>query len=99
MSISSVSKIGIEDFVRHLRFSGPFEWNRVSEIADEMPPNVAEIHAAEFEQLKGLIQNVRRRGGMGLLLWGEAGVGKSHLLARLFNELRDSATITCLHNV
>ncbi|WP_182870933.1 PD-(D/E)XK nuclease family protein [Rhodopirellula sp. JC639] len=95
MSIGS----GVDDFARHLQWSSPFESNRVADAAQAMPPNVAQIHASEFKDLARLVEKARNHDGMGAMLWGEPGVGKSHLLARLWHDLRHKSCVTFLHNV
>ncbi len=90
----------IVDFGRHLSFSSPFETNRVSDASQPMPASVPAIHADAYEELAHLVQSVHRRNvGAGAVLWGEAGVGKSHLLARVWHDLRSQACVAFLHNV
>ena len=61
----------------------PFIGNRVT-AANGAEVHVAEIHAAELSRLQGLaLQACRERSGVGAVLVGEAGIGKSHVLARL----------------
>jgi hypothetical protein len=72
-------------FFEHVRYSNPFSANRVvpSTIVTE---SADQVHRAAFNRLTELaFQVVRQQQAVGVLLWGEAGVGKSHLLARLAN--------------
>lgn len=100
MTLVAIPDQRIIDFGRHLQFSSPFETNRVSDASQPMPASVPAIHADAYEQLALLVQRVHQRGvGAGAVLMGEAGVGKSHLLARLWHGLRGQACVTFLHNV
>src|SRR5437868_6762677 len=61
----------------------PFTDNRVNEPSDD-DPDVAELNRAAFDRLAALAREaLAGRRGIGAMLWGEAGVGKSHVLARL----------------
>jgi hypothetical protein len=61
----------------------PFLDNRVN-APSPAPVDVSSIHQAAFTRLTELSREALAvRRGVGAMLWGQAGVGKSHLLARL----------------
>ena len=61
----------------------PFTDNRVNN-PSTADVDVADIHQAAFARLTELAREaLTARRGLGVVLWGEAGVGKSHLLSRL----------------
>ena len=64
--------------------------------------DVPTIHARQFERLVTLAQEAHgQRRGLGAMLWGEAGIGKSHLLTR-FARWADQDRHACfvyLHNL
>jgi hypothetical protein len=73
----------LEPFFAQVGAVNPFLENRVNGPA---PPglDVPDVHRKAFEQLTGLAgQALAARKGVGAVLWSEAGIGKSHLLARL----------------
>jgi hypothetical protein len=73
----------LERFFEHVRYANPFDVNRVGQggVADT---DAEPVHHAAFTRLLELVDQARRQQvGVGTLLWGEAGIGKSHLLARL----------------
>src|SRR5262249_34319209 len=73
----------LEPFFAHLRSANPFTPNRVNgpSAADV---DVPAIHQRPFERLTALAREARDEArGLGAVLWGEAGIGKSHLLSRL----------------
>ena len=91
----------LEDFFDHVRYSNPFDQDRVSDPA-EADVDVESIHHAQFEELVEYARKAQRdRRGVGVVLWGEAGVGKSHLLARFsrWAEREDRALYVFLHNI
>jgi hypothetical protein len=73
-----------EAFAEPVRLANPFAVNRV------MQPSAADVDAGTVheEPFRRLIELARmacdQHCGLGLVLWGEAGVGKSHLLSRLW---------------
>jgi hypothetical protein len=85
------------------RFSAvnPFTDNRVNgPSADEV--DVDGIHHAAFERLTALAIEARdQRRGIGAMLLGEAGIGKSHVLSRLVRwaAQNDRACCVYLHNL
>ena len=82
MSMSPLEP-NLEMFAEHLRYTNPFDENRVTQ-TDSLMNDVPAIHAAAFDQLirraKKASQN--RDMGSGVVVTGSPGVGKSHLLAR-----------------
>jgi type II secretory pathway predicted ATPase ExeA len=61
----------------------PFSAERVTR-AGNLAVDVEEIHKEPFECLWRLIGQVHRdNSALGVVVWGEAGAGKSHLLSRL----------------
>ncbi len=71
------------DLFAHLLSVNPFTDNRVNGPAPEVA-DVGDIHRAAFERLVAVAEEAGRlRRGIGAVLWGEPGIGKSHLLARL----------------
>lgn len=91
----------LDDFFRAVRTLNPFTDNRVTGVGpDEV--DVPEVHAAVFDRLTSLAQEASgRRSGLGALLWGEAGIGKSHILARLARWADEGprARLVSLHNL
>lgn len=74
----------LDDFLTAVRDTNPFAANRVNE-PSPYDVDVPAIHAAEFDRLVALSgQAMRQRSGIGVALLGAAGVGKSHLLSRLY---------------
>jgi hypothetical protein len=74
----------LDDFLSAVRDTNPFAANRVTE-PSPYDVDVPAIHATEFNQLVDLSAKVSRHGsGIGIALLGGAGVGKSHLLSRLY---------------
>jgi len=62
----------------------PFSQSIVNDAWQEAPADVPEIHAQAFELCCDLLGHVRRgTGSRSILLHGQAGSGKTHLLARL----------------
>jgi hypothetical protein len=69
----------------------PFLDNVVADAWSELPPDVASIHAEPFEQCLAGLANVERGVRDSLLVMGDAGSGKTHLLARLQRRLNETA--------
>ncbi len=91
----------LDGFFDRVRSSNPFIDNRVNGLSAD-GVDVDDIHRAEFEQLTGLArQACDLRRGLGAVLWGEAGVGKSHLLSRLLHwaDHDRQAVAVYLHNL
>lgn len=78
----------------------PFTDNRINAPGDDV--DLAGLHTAPFEQLTQLAgEALAERRGLGVVLSGEAGIGKSHLLSRLDRWARTSnqARMIYLHNL
>src|SRR5437588_6427346 len=74
---------GLDGFFEHVRYTNPFDVNRVGE-SSFAESDAEPVHHAAYAQLLDLARKAHKQHlGIGALLWGEAGIGKSHLLARL----------------
>ena len=74
----------LNDFFTAVRDSNPFTANRVNE-PSRYDIDVPAIHASSFDRLVHLADEAMRgRSGVGAVLLGNAGIGKSHLLSRLY---------------
>src|SRR5438876_10430393 len=83
-----LGSVTLEDFFRAVREHNPFTDNRITGSADDLA-DVESLHQAAFERLTGLAwESLNTRRGLGAVLWGQAGIGKSHLLARLARRAR-----------
>ncbi|WP_373653418.1 ATP-binding protein [Schlesneria sp. DSM 10557] len=80
MSLSEPTR---EMFAEHLRYSNPFDENRVTQ-TDSLSNDVPQIHADAFSQLTLRAEKTAQSDemGCGVVVTGPPGVGKSHLLAR-----------------
>ena len=75
--------VTLELFFERLAQRNPFLENRVNGPAPA-GLDVVDVHRLAFEKLTALAgQTFSAQRGVGAVLWGEAGIGKSHLLARL----------------
>ncbi|MGE3775772.1 MAG: hypothetical protein AB7F89_01200 [Pirellulaceae bacterium] len=92
--------VPLDRFASSLLSSNPFERNRISD-PSQLVWDVADIHAAEFARLIQLAEQVLHSDvARGVLLLGNAGTGKSHLLARLGQwAARRDACYVYLHNI
>jgi hypothetical protein len=91
----------LESFFDRIASTHPFTDNRVTGTS-AADVDVNAIHARAFEQLLALAREARdERRGLGAVLWGEAGIGKSHLLARLsrWSQQDKNACLVYLHNL
>jgi hypothetical protein len=90
------------DWLKRLRETFPFASNRVSSLADAQV-DVPAIHRTAYDRLLAAAAEARSRprGGLGVLLWGDPGVGKSHLLARFASEIAtdDRGLFLLVHNL
>lgn len=74
---------GLDEFFGHVRAHNPFAVNRVVPSA-EFREDADTVHERPFARLVELAGRVQtQHTGIGAVLWGEAGIGKSHVLARL----------------
>jgi hypothetical protein len=75
----------LDGFFEHVRYSNPFAVNRVVPTA-LLREDAPHVHHRQFTRLVELAARAQKQHvGVGVMLWGEAGIGKSHLLARLEN--------------
>jgi len=91
----------LEPFFASVRSLNPFVDNRVNGLSVDSV-DVDDIHRAEFERLTALAREAcDLRRGHGAMLWGEAGIGKSHLLSRLVRwaECDRQGVAVYLHNL
>ena len=99
--MSEVETMSGEDFARHVLKTNPFTQDRVTQV-QVAQADVGSIHEKAFKKLVKRIEEVRAgSSATGVLLTGAAGVGKSHVLARLFRWAREEgkATVVYLHNI
>ena len=72
-----------ESFFRYMLTTNPFVLNRATADGAERP-DAGQIHSPIFGRLIELAcESVRLQRGLGVLLSGEAGSGKTHILGRL----------------
>jgi hypothetical protein len=93
--------VSLENFFERVGASNPFTANRING-PSETDIDVPQIHERAFERLVALAQEARAEGrGLGAVLWGEAGTGKSHLLSRLWRWAQQDkhACPVYLHNL
>ncbi|MDH4317301.1 MAG: ATP-binding protein [Desulfobulbaceae bacterium] len=91
MAQKQVNKPTLNDFFEHVRFSGPFNDDRVDndDALDDGVIDLPSIHKMEYDKLIDEVEIIQRGGkSKGVVIWGEAGIGKSHLLARFSNWVR-----------
>jgi hypothetical protein len=90
----------LDAFFERVGAVNPFLDNRVNGPTPD--GDVAAIHQEAFAQLTDLARQAHAAcRGIGAVLWGEAGIGKSHLLARLAHWAAqgDNACLVYLHNL
>lgn len=74
----------LERFFEDVRLTNPFVMDRVVQPALAAEVDAEVVHQGQFRRLLDLARTARDQHiGVGVVLWGEAGVGKSHLLSRL----------------
>jgi len=91
----------MEDFRQHVLQSNPFSANAVNDPSGA-EVDVQTIHGRQFEELVRHAEEAhRQRGHLGQIVWGEPGIGKSHLLARLcrWADRQQGACCIFLHNI
>jgi hypothetical protein len=93
-------EISLEAFLDRVAAVNPFLENRVNGPAP-VGQDVAEVHRGAFDRLTSLAREAQQaRRGLGAVLTGEAGSGKSHLLARLARWADEGgARLVYLHNL
>ncbi|HTU90147.1 MAG TPA: AAA family ATPase [Gemmataceae bacterium] len=91
----------LSNFIQCIRSRNPFLDNRINgPSANDV--DVDAIHHAAFARLTQLAREAcDHRRGVGAVLWGEAGIGKSHLLSRLgrWANNGERAYFAYLHNL
>ena len=90
-----------DELIGRLLDHNPFTDSRVNAPSDD-DVDVADLNRGAFERLTTLAREaLTQRRGIGAMLWGEAGVGKSHLLSRLDRWARGDgrACSIYLHNL
>jgi hypothetical protein len=91
----------LDPFFERVASSNPFTDNRINS-PSAADVDVDKIHERPFARLAGLArETVEQRRGIGVVLWGEAGIGKSHLLSRLSRWAHQdlNASFVYLHNL
>ncbi len=79
--------------------SNPFLDNRIN-APSRHDSDVPQVHQSAFLRLTELAEDaLRSRRGLGVMLWGEAGIGKSHVLSRLGRWAEGRASLVYLHNL
>lgn len=79
---SGAGQLKLDD-LGYMFLKRPFSIDRITEpgVGDV---DVSEIHSKPFDTLKSnAYESLHANCGIGIVLWGDAGVGKSHVLARL----------------
>jgi hypothetical protein len=90
-----------DDFAQYVLQSNPFAANAVNDPSGA-EVDVQSIHGRQFEELVRHAEEAhRQRGHLGQIVWGEPGIGKSHLLARLcrWADRQQGACCIFLHNI
>ncbi|WP_437305944.1 hypothetical protein [Sorangium sp. So ce388] len=89
-----------ERFLAAVRGTNPFRSHRITDVGSS-EATVESIHKNAFNRLTRVVQDAAKEPvSIGALLIGAPGVGKSHLLARLFQWAgEDKATVVYLHNI
>ena len=79
----SPSALTLEMFADHVRYTNPFDENRVTQ-TDSLTSDIPQIHAVAFDELTSRARKAaqNKEMGCGIVVTGSPGVGKSHLLAR-----------------
>lgn len=75
--------LNLEMLAEHIRYSNPFEANRVTQ-TDSLRNDIPQIHADKFDELQDYARKAAKskEQGYGVVITGTSGIGKSHLLAR-----------------
>jgi hypothetical protein len=91
----------LADFFHRIQSVNPFIDNRIN-APSTTDVDVGVIHQKAFTRLSQLAREAYAgRRGVGAVLWGEAGIGKSHLLSRLgrWAKQDNQACFVYLHNL
>jgi len=90
----------LDSFFANLAAVNPFLDNRINGPAPS-DVDVHAVHQSAFARLTELaVEAHTARRALGAVLWGEAGIGKSHVLARLGRWAADgNACFVYLHNL
>jgi hypothetical protein len=97
--VDTPADLDLNGVIERVLAVNPFLDNRVNGPTTD-GADVAGIHQAAFERLTSLAAAaLAAKRGIGAMLWGEAGIGKSHLLSRLARWSADHATFVYLHNL
>jgi hypothetical protein len=97
----TLDALGLDVYFDAVRDSNPFSSVRVT-APSPYDVDVPSIHADSFNRLVALANRAHRdRAGIGAVLLGGAGIGKSHLLSRLYRwaNKEDRANYVFLHNI
>src|SRR5580692_3153130 len=101
MTTAPVLDGSLEAFSERMRDVNPFLDNRVNGPAPA-DCDADAVHPHAFARLTDLAaQALAARRGLGAVVWGEAGIGKSHLLSRLgrWADNEHHAVFVYLHNL
>ena len=85
----------LNEFFRCLLESNPFESSAVRGPADAAV-HVPAVHQRQLEEVVACAEQVRKNSGyQGLAIWGEAGVGKTHLLTQFCRWAGQESRVYC----
>ncbi len=97
--LTSSSPAELSAFRVCLQASNPFLDNRING-PSRHDLDVLQLHQSACARLASLAEEaLRARRGLGVLLWGEAGIGKSHVLSRLARSTGERSCVVYLHNL
>ncbi len=90
----------LNQLLQALQAEQPFAQDRINQ-PSHRDPDVLEIHAREFEQLVKMAELVARsQRAVGTVVLGDAGIGKSHILSRMWRWAQQSGgAFVFLHNL